>query len=58
MEPVAIPSNVQISLATSAQPDARAHTPETLEPVNEPFVATIIKLDQAAAERLFHAARL
>jgi len=58
MEPVIASSNTQRTLSVSDQPDAVEPTADSSEPVSETFVATIVRLDQSAAERLFRVARL
>lgn len=58
MEPVIVSSNVQRTLSVPDQPDSVEPTGDSSEPVSETFVATIVRLDQSAAERLFRAARL
>jgi len=58
MEPVIASSNTQRTLSVPDQPDAVEPTADSSEPVSETFVATIVRLDQSAAERLFRVARL
>ena len=58
MEPVIAPSNAQRTLSVPDQPDAVEPTTDSSESVSETFVATIVRLDQSAAERLFRVARL
>jgi hypothetical protein len=58
MEPVIVSSNAQRALSVPDQPDTVESTSDSSEPVSETFVATIVRLDQTAAERLFRAARL
>lgn len=58
MEPVIAPSNTQRTLSVPDQPDTVEPTTDSSEPVGESFVATIVRLDQSAAERLFRVARL
>ena len=58
MEPVIASSNTQRTLSVPDQPDTVESTADSSEPVSETFVATIVRLDQSAAERLFRVARL
>lgn len=58
MEPVNVSSNAQLTLTATEQPEASALSSDSAEQANEPFVATIIRLDQSAAEQLFRAAKL
>jgi hypothetical protein len=58
MEPVIVSSNAQRALSVPDQTDTVESTNDSSEPVSETFVATIVRLDQSAAERLFRAARL
>jgi hypothetical protein len=58
MEPVIVSSNAQLSLTASEQPDTPAATTDNADQSSESFVATIVRLDQSAAEQLFRAAKL
>ncbi len=58
MEPVNVSSNAQLTLTTAEQPETGAGASDNAEQGNESFVATIIRLDQSAAEQLFRAAKL
>lgn len=58
MEPVIAPSTAQLTLTASEQPEDGIHTNDAAEQPGESFVATIVRLDQAAAEQLFRAAKL
>jgi hypothetical protein len=58
MEPVIAPTNAQLTLTATEHSDNSARTIETAEEAIEPFLATIVRLDQSAAEQLFRAARL
>jgi hypothetical protein len=58
MEPVIAPSTGQLTLAASEQAEDGIRTNDTAEQSGESFVATIVRLDQSAAEQLFRAAKL
>lgn len=58
MEPVIASSNAQLTLTASEQPDNASLASDNAEPSGESFVATIVRLDQSAAEQLFRAAKL
>ncbi len=58
MEPVIVSSKAQLALTASEQPEDALPTTDSAEQSGEPFVATIVRLDQTAAEQLFRAAKL
>lgn len=58
MEPVNVSSNAQLTLTAAEQPETGVLASDSAEQANESFVATIIRLDQSAAEQLFRAAKL
>ena len=58
MEPVVATSNAQRTLSVPDQPETITATIDSSEQVNESYIATIVRLDQSDAERLFLAARL
>ena len=58
MEPVIASSNAQTTRSASEQGDMVNETGESAEQESESFLATIVRLDQSAAEQLFRAAKL
>ena len=58
MEPVIASSNAQTTRPASEQGDTVNETGESAEQASESFLATIVRLDQSAAEQLFRAAKL
>lgn len=58
MEPVIAPSTAQPTLTAADQAEDGIRTNDTPDQPGESFVATIIRLDQSAAEQLFRAAKL
>ena len=58
MEPVIASSNAQPTRPASEQGDTVNETGEGAEQASESFLATIVRLDQSAAEQLFRAAKL
>jgi hypothetical protein len=58
MEPVIGSSNAQLTLTASEQPENAIQTTDSADQSGESFVATIVRLDQSAAEQLFRAAKL
>jgi len=58
MEPVIASSTAQAQLTASEQPEDGIGASDPAEQAGETFVATIVRLDQAAAEQLFRAAKL
>ncbi len=58
MEPVIAPSTAQVTLAASEQSEDGICANDVAEQSGESFVATIVRLDQSAAEQLFRAAKL
>ena len=58
MEPVIAPSTTQLTLTASEKSEDGIRAHDTAEQSGESFVATIVRLDQTAAEQLFRAAKL
>ncbi|HEU5344467.1 MAG TPA: hypothetical protein VFU60_09000 [Ktedonobacterales bacterium] len=58
MEPVVATANAQRTLSVPDQPETITAATDSSEQVSESFIATIVRLDQSDAERLFLAARL
>lgn len=58
MEPVTAPTNAQLTHTATEHLENNARTVEVAEEATEPFIATIVRLDQSAAEQLFRAAKL
>lgn len=58
MEPVIAPMNAQLTCTTTEHLDNGARTVEPTEEALEPFIATIVQLDQSTAEQLFRAAKM
>jgi hypothetical protein len=58
MEPVVATSNAQRTLSVPDQPETITAPNDSSDQVSESFIATIVRLDQSDAERLFLAARL
>lgn len=56
MEPVIVSTNTQHAVTTDSENGSVAT--ETTEQSSDSFVATIIRIDQSAAEQLFRTARL
>lgn len=58
MEPAIASASVQVTQSNSEQSEDGFHTNDATEQHAESFEATIVRLDQAAAEQLFRAAKL
>lgn len=58
MEPVIAPTNAHLTHTATEHPDNSAHSVEAAEEALEPYIATIVQLDQSAAEQLFRAAKV
>ena len=58
MEPVIVSSNAQLTLTATDQPGNALTTTDSAEQSSESFVATIVRLDQSTAERVFREAKL
>ncbi len=58
MEPVIASSNAQSTRTATEQGDTVSDSGESAEQSSETFLATIVRLDQSAAEQLFRAAKL